>query len=793
MVDYEELNKHRESLKLEIEDLLKVHNRIAVVQATGIGKSHIITEFCNKWTGKKIVLEPGNEIINYMNKFNIETKDTTYITYYSLLNKNLEELIEEFKQYDYIFLDEMHRVLAEKWGNVLNKIFDSLKGMNKKILGFSATPIRGDRRNVIDEIFNGIQTKPYYLADAILDNLLPNPNYHCGIYEITNEDKQKIILKDEQLAKEILSYDIDSSISKMIEENLDLNKNHKIICFVDKIKNIKEAKNNIMKWFNKELNIFEIHHNQSKNAVNKIIDSFQKINGLNILFCVNILNEGVHIPDVDCVIFLRKTSSNVVYNQQLGRVISQNIEEPIIFDLVNNATNPEWGYYNSFKDKAEEQNKKVEELKTKNGENLKIKLEQVDLIEKLNKINELNYHILSNDQKQFIIENKNKYTRAEFAKMFNCSFITIDNVYKKYNINDYKIRDMLSKKDKEFIIENKDNYTKSEFAKMFNCSKCAINNIYKKYNITDYKLGIKKLSDEDEKFIIENKDKYTITKFSKMLNCSETVISRIYKKYNITDYKKLPNIKILSDEDEKFIIENKDKYTQSEFAKIFNCNSTLISRVYKKYNITDYKLGIKKLSDEDKEFIIKNNNKYTKTEFAKMFGCSICVIKNIYKRHNIKHNIKILSDKDEKFIIENKDKYTQSEFAKIFNCNEIVISRVYKKYNITDYKTYKILSDKDEKFIIKNKDKYTQSEFAKIFNCNEIVISRVYKKYNITDYKTYKILSDKDEKFIIKNKDKYTKSEFAKMFNCSGNLIGYIYKKHNIIDYKGIRCSSKLL
>lgn len=179
MIDYQSLEKHRKELKEELLNLIKENSRVACVQATGMGKSHIIAELCNELPGNKIVLEPGIEVINYMEQFNIETYNTSYITYHSLLHKDINELIESFKDFDYIFLDEMHRALAEKWGKVLNKIFDSIKDLDNKIIGFSATPIRGDRKDVVEEIFNGVQTKPYYLADAILDNLLPNPDYHC--------------------------------------------------------------------------------------------------------------------------------------------------------------------------------------------------------------------------------------------------------------------------------------------------------------------------------------------------------------------------------------------------------------------------------------------------------------------------------------------------------------------------------------------------------------------------------------------------------------------------------------
>ena len=40
---------------------------------------------------------------------------------------------------------------------------------------------------------------------------------------------------------------------------------------------------------------------------------------LNVIFCVDLFNEGVDVPDVDTVLFLRPTESALVFLQQLGR------------------------------------------------------------------------------------------------------------------------------------------------------------------------------------------------------------------------------------------------------------------------------------------------------------------------------------------------------------------------------------------------------------------------------------------------------------------------------------------
>ena len=49
------------------------------------------------------------------------------------------------------------------------------------------------------------------------------------------------------------------------------------------------------------------------------------------------LNEGVHVDDVDGVILLRPTVSPIIYLQQIGRALSAGSQNtPVIFDLVNN-------------------------------------------------------------------------------------------------------------------------------------------------------------------------------------------------------------------------------------------------------------------------------------------------------------------------------------------------------------------------------------------------------------------------------------------------------------------------
>ena len=63
-------------------------------------------------------------------------------------------------------------------------------------------------------------------------------------------------------------------------------------------------------------------------------------NHLKLLFCIDMLNEGIHVEDIDGVILLRPTVSPIIYKQQIGRALSATkSKHAVIFDIVNNIEN----------------------------------------------------------------------------------------------------------------------------------------------------------------------------------------------------------------------------------------------------------------------------------------------------------------------------------------------------------------------------------------------------------------------------------------------------------------------
>ena len=87
----------------------------------------------------------------------------------------------------------------------------------------------------------------------------------------------------------------------------------------------------------KKPHIYTAYYNDA--STSKAFAEFKKDTGshLKLLYCIDMLNEGIHVDDVDGVILLRPTVSPIIYLQQIGRALSAGSKnQPVIFDLVNN-------------------------------------------------------------------------------------------------------------------------------------------------------------------------------------------------------------------------------------------------------------------------------------------------------------------------------------------------------------------------------------------------------------------------------------------------------------------------
>jgi superfamily II DNA or RNA helicase len=343
------LAPHNKVTYEKIKKISKKVSRFAVVQATGTGKSYLISSQLNDSSenGPSLFVAPSNVILEKQKEKNPWLNNVVYKTYQQLMEDNQSERLED--NYSLIILDELHRSGAKKWQTSIERLLE----LNTKALfcGYSATPIRYlDRgRNMCEELFDGNIINGPDLAEAIARNILKRPHYITAAYDTEERLIKKFNHNSELLKSAIANWCGHTAIEKVIN-NHPIKNGQKYIVFCENQKSMKMLKvqmeyaikvSSIKNNLEVDINILEVGYRNGHKKNNDIILEFEKKeNNIKLLFCVNILNEGLHVNDISGIFLFRRTISANIYLQQIGRAVSvgSNIN-PIIFDFVQNCEN----------------------------------------------------------------------------------------------------------------------------------------------------------------------------------------------------------------------------------------------------------------------------------------------------------------------------------------------------------------------------------------------------------------------------------------------------------------------
>lgn len=258
-----------------------------------------------------------------------------------LLNNRLDNLQLADDFFDYIIFDEVHHIAASSYRKILNRF------KPKILLGLTATPERMDGEDITQD-FDGKISAEIRLDDALNNNLLA-PFHYYGITD--NVDLRDVKWQGgryviSELSKLYTYNDLRTGlILRKIEDHLPNYNQVRALCFcVD----IDHAKKMAMKFQMANLKAdFLISENSSERAKMYRLLKEKKIN---YLFVVDMFNEGVDIPEVDTILFLRPTESLTVFLQQFGRGLrkAEGKEFVTILDFVGHC-NKEFNYADRFR------------------------------------------------------------------------------------------------------------------------------------------------------------------------------------------------------------------------------------------------------------------------------------------------------------------------------------------------------------------------------------------------------------------------------------------------------------
>lgn len=322
--------------KLDVERNVHGHFRNLVVAATGTGKTVIAAFDFKRYREAhpdchflfiahrqeilhqamqtfRIVLDDpnfgsiwdgNNEPSNYQHVF--ASKDT--------LRNRVDTLQLRADYYDYMVVDEVHHIVAPTYVKLMTCFKPQI------LLGLTATPERTNEQEDITVFFDGHISAEIRLPAALNAGLLA-PFYYYGIPDNVNLSEVKWSGHGYDIAELSRIYTQNDYrtglILKKMQEYIGNNQLHKVraLCFcVDK---------NHAKFMNAKFTLAglktDVLTSDDDDRHRNIVKKRLQAGTINYLFVVDLFNEGVDIPEIDTILFLRPTESATVFLQQFGR------------------------------------------------------------------------------------------------------------------------------------------------------------------------------------------------------------------------------------------------------------------------------------------------------------------------------------------------------------------------------------------------------------------------------------------------------------------------------------------
>jgi superfamily II DNA or RNA helicase/HKD family nuclease len=213
--------------------------------------------------------------------------------------------------WDYVVLDEAHHVAADSYREIISTL------QPRVLLGLTATPERMDGASILpwfdfriaDEMRLWHAIERQYLVPfdyyGVYDGTdLSGLSWSRGSYAVSELEER--YLGDTRRANLILS---------QFHEFYDDSHLARALGFCVSIAHAEFMADSFCRAGIPALSI------TSESTVNDRTQAANRLRNrdVNILFTVDLFNEGVDIPEVDCVLFLRPTESSTIFLQQLGR------------------------------------------------------------------------------------------------------------------------------------------------------------------------------------------------------------------------------------------------------------------------------------------------------------------------------------------------------------------------------------------------------------------------------------------------------------------------------------------
>lgn len=248
----------------------------------------------------------------------------------NMLNK--EENLTQFTptHFDYIIIDETHRAGTNSYLKILNYCQPQF------LLGMTATPERTDGFDIY-QLFDHNIAYEIRLNQAMQENLLC-PFHYFGITDITVDDQE---INDNSIFNDLTT---DARVTHIINQSQYYGFSGERLRGLIFCSHIEEAQILSQKFNERGFHTIALSGKDSQetrtNAIHKL-EQKERSTGLDYIFTVDIMNEGIDIPAINQIIMLRPTKSAIIFVQQLGRGLRKYPQKDyvVILDFIGNYQN----------------------------------------------------------------------------------------------------------------------------------------------------------------------------------------------------------------------------------------------------------------------------------------------------------------------------------------------------------------------------------------------------------------------------------------------------------------------
>ncbi|AZG73206.1 DEAD/DEAH box helicase family protein [Shewanella livingstonensis] len=305
------------------ETRLALQSKGLVVLATGMGKTWLAAFDVQQFNAKKVLFVAHREEILLQAErtfntllpslvtghFNAQTKVLdTDIVFASIQTLGKQQYLSKINQhhFDYIIVDEFHHAGAASYQSLLSHFTPQF------LLGLTATPERTDQADILSLCDNNLVFERN-IIDGIESGILV-PFHYQGIND-TTVDYQELPWRNGKFDPKALENQFATEKrAKHVFSHWQTHKQQRTLAFC-----VSKAHADFMaRWFSaRGIKAVSVHSDSEVRRGEAL--SWLALGKIEVIFSVDLFNEGTDLPSIDTILILRPTESKILFLQQLGR------------------------------------------------------------------------------------------------------------------------------------------------------------------------------------------------------------------------------------------------------------------------------------------------------------------------------------------------------------------------------------------------------------------------------------------------------------------------------------------